>query len=143
MRSYSAIFAWCLMLVFCTCIRSFAASHSSPADELTRLARDADIFVIEFYADSTKKKIIAVDKTWILRLAQALQVIEYEPGSYCFCISYPIVHLYRGDERLLTFSVHHGDRLRFKTSDDVNHDFIIGPAAGKHLVSLALERKGG
>jgi hypothetical protein len=102
---------------------------------LANLAAEAEIAVFDF--GSSKKKAFIKDRTWLAAFQQQLHSSSGKPDAYCFCVSYPIVRLMKGDQELVSIQLTHGHKIRFLGAAG-SGDFILSP--GDYETLLKIER---
>jgi hypothetical protein len=130
-------------LVCVSAALSVGASSDDQAAQFARVAREADSVIIDFLDGRKTRSVRFSDAAWVTQVADALQSSAYEPSPHCFCISYPTISLVRGNDIILTLSVHHGEKLRIKGATGAMRDFHVGRTVGQRITALALEKKNG
>jgi hypothetical protein len=105
------------------------------------MVRKADRAKIRYFRGKDEGVAEVFDSTWLEKIAVVLDGASPQPTGICFCISYPIIELYQGDQKLASISVHHEDRLRF-IGEGFGGDFVVGKKVGAEISRLAEMKKG-
>jgi len=133
-------FIFCLLaLAVVAGVESFESKATPVADvqkALPEMVRSADCMLVDFHESTVEVR----DPEQLAKFQLLFRGIAYEQRDYCMCISYPQIHVYRGDKELFQLSVHHGGKLRFAGSE-ISGDYWVGEVVGSAVVAFALSNK--
>ena len=128
-----------------TYVASAGTTSTKPAPdfktELPAMVRKADSAKIRYFRPEGEGVAEVFDPRWFSELAAVLDGASFKPSAVCFCISYPIIDLYAGNEKFASVSVHHSEKLLFIGEGGFGGDFVVGKEVGSEISKLAESKK--